>query len=101
MTAPPSSPSGAFPMQAKTPHGRTRIGLGMMVVGIVFAVPQLLTQVLDAIHQNPEAVSPTTLQLARWYGLPALLILSGYNMIAPQSFAALVDRVRSVLPGKS
>jgi len=99
----PRISSGSFESPAQkleAKHRRAALGIGMMLVGLVFAVPQLIVQVVEALHSTP-AQSVTWLQLARWYGLPVLLIVSGYNLYSPGSLAVLVDRVKTFLPGGS
>jgi len=71
-----------------------------MVIGLVFALPALWEAFALALHPPaPPQPGLSVMEFVRQYGFPLLLIGGGYNLVSRDAFAALVDKVRSVLPG--
>jgi len=105
MTAPttpsprPSS-SSTTPGQLEARHRRTVTGIALMVIGILFAVPAFVGQVLLALHPPATPVpAPTFLELVHSFGFPVLLIGAGYNLFSREAFADIVDKVKGFWPG--
>lgn len=92
-----SSGTYATTGQLEKRHRRAALGIGLMVLGIVFAVPALIGQVLHALHPPTVAVSHSVLELIHEFGFPVLLIAAGYNLFSRDAFADLVDRAKTLI----
>lgn len=94
--------ASGYSLQSKTTHGRTIVGLLLILIGVVFALPVGIGLLLRALHPPTVPLpGPSLLELIHELGFPVLLIGGGYNLLSPQGFEALADKIRSFLPGKS
>lgn len=94
--------SGVFatPTHLEARHRRTVTGIVLMIIGVLFAVPVLVDQILDALHPPATAVPAFTfMEFVHEFGFPLLLIAGGYNLFSKEAFSDIVDKVKSVLPG--
>ena len=100
---PPRSSSGTYATtgQLEKRHRRTAIGIGLMILGVLFAVPALIGQVIAALHPGTPQPDRSVLELMHEFGFPVLLIGAGYNLFSRDAFADLVDKVKGFWPGHS